>query len=124
MLVFTYIYVKQFSLIGGRRSRSGALSIGTPRRRGKERPPQDIVSEESEETSSSDGEDPDYGHDEIGFSHIPDAPEPTQDTPRPKRRTRARARDHTDVGSANVLATKPGRPRRPKKPFTPHASHD
>jgi len=93
MLVFTYIYVKQFSLIGGRRSRSGALSIGTPRRRGKERPPQDIVSEESEETSSSDGEDHDYGHDEIGFSQIPDAPEPTQDTPRPKRRTRARARE-------------------------------
>ena len=61
MLVFTYIYVKQFSLIGGRRSRSGPLSIGTPRRRGKERPPQDIVSEESEETSSSDGEDRDYG---------------------------------------------------------------
>jgi len=83
-----------------------------------------IVSEESEETSSSDGEDPDYGHDEIGFSQIPNAPEPTQDTPRPKRRTRARARDHTDVGSANVLATKPGRPRRPKKPFTPHPSHD
>src|SRR6185312_10069797 len=110
--------------IGGRRSRSGALSIGTPRRRGKERPPQDTVSEESEETSSLDGENPDYGHNEIGFSHIPDAPEPTQDTPRPKRRTRARAWDHTDVGSANVLATKPGRPRRPKKPFTPHPSHD
>ena len=124
MLVFTYIYVKQFSLIGGRRGRSGALSIGTPRRRGKERPPQDIVSEESEETSSSDGEDPDYGHDEIGFSQIPDAPGPTQDSPAPKRRTRARARDHTDVGSANVLPTKPGRPRRPKKPFTPHPSHD
>ena len=75
--------------------------------RGKERPPQDIISEESEETSSSDGEDPDYGHDEIGFSQIPDAPGPTQDTPPPKRRTRARARDHTDVGSANILPTKP-----------------
>ena len=100
MLVFTYIYVKQFSLIGGRRSRSGALSIGTPRRRGKERPPQDIVSEKSEEISSSDGEDPDYSHDEIGFSQIPDAPGPTQDTPPPKRRTRARGHGITLMSGA------------------------
>ena len=36
------------------------LGIATPRRRGKEAPPQGIVSEESEETSSSEDADPNY----------------------------------------------------------------
>jgi len=52
--------LNKFSFIGGRRGQHGALGIATPRRRGKEAPPQDIVSEESEETSSSEDADPNY----------------------------------------------------------------
>ena len=46
--------------IGGRHSQQGALGIATPRMRGKEAPPQDIVSEEFEETSSSEDAYPNY----------------------------------------------------------------
>ena len=52
--------LNKFSFIGGRRGQQGALGIATPHRRGKEAPPQDIVSEESEETSSSENADPNY----------------------------------------------------------------
>jgi len=52
--------LNKFSFIGGRRGQQGALGIATPRRRGKEAPPQDIVSKESEETSSSEDADPNY----------------------------------------------------------------
>ena len=54
--------LNKFSFIGGRRGQHGALGIATPRRRGKEAPPQDIVSEESEpeETSSSEDADTNY----------------------------------------------------------------
>ena len=52
--------LNKFSFIGGRRGQHGALGIATPRRRGKEAPPQGIVSEESEETSSSEDADPNY----------------------------------------------------------------
>ena len=52
--------LNKFSFIGGRRGQHGALGIATPRRRGKEAPPQDIVNEESEETSSSEDADPNY----------------------------------------------------------------
>ena len=54
--------MNKFSFIGGCRGQHGALGIATPRRRGKEAPPQDIVSEESkpEETSSSEDADPNY----------------------------------------------------------------
>ena len=52
--------LNKFSFIGGRRGQHKALGIATPRRRGKEAPPQDIVSEESEETSSSEDADPNY----------------------------------------------------------------
>ena len=45
------------TFIGGRRGQQEALGIATPRRRGKEAPPQNIVSEESKDTSSS--EEPD-----------------------------------------------------------------
>ena len=52
--------LNKFSFIGGRRGQQGALGIATPRRRGKEAPPQDIVSKEAEETSSSEDADPNY----------------------------------------------------------------
>ena len=52
--------LNKFSFIGGCRDQQGALSIATPRRRGKEAPPQDSVSKESEETSSSEDADPNY----------------------------------------------------------------
>ena len=52
--------LNKFSFIGGRRGQQGALGIATPHRTGKEAPPQDIVSEESEETSSSENADPNY----------------------------------------------------------------
>ena len=51
--------LNKFSFIGGRRGQQGALGIATPRR-SKEAPPQDIVSKESEETSSSEDADPNY----------------------------------------------------------------
>ena len=37
----------------------------------------------------------------------------------PPRRRQRRSHDHTDVGSANVLPTAPGRQRRPNDPFNP-----
>ena len=52
--------LNKFSFIGGRRGQQRALGIATPRMRGKEAPPQDIVSEEFEETSSSEDADPNY----------------------------------------------------------------
>ena len=52
--------LNKFSFIGGRHSQQGVLGIATPRMRGKEAPPQDIVSEEFEETSSSEDADPNY----------------------------------------------------------------
>ena len=52
--------LNKFSFIGGRHSQQGVLGIATPRMRGKEPPPQDIVSKEFEETSSSKDADPNY----------------------------------------------------------------
>ncbi|CAL5068363.1 unnamed protein product [Urochloa decumbens] len=101
-------------------------TIGTPRRRGKAAAPRDEDEEEeesddSQDTTNSEDNDPTFGGpDEIGTSQLPDAPSPTQGSPRPKRV--ARARDHTDVGSPNVLPTNPGRPRTKKKIYTPNPS--
>ena len=118
-----------YYFVGGRRSQLGALNMSTPHRRGKEAPPRDNVSKESEdnvtdkseETSRSNDGDPPYGPDEIGHSQLLGAPTSSQRSPAAKRQVRAR--DRTDVGSVNVLPTKPGRPRRKKKPYTPHSSH-
>ena len=52
--------LNKFTFIGGRRGQQEALGIATPRWRGKEAPPQNIVSEESKETSSSDDAYPNY----------------------------------------------------------------
>jgi len=52
--------LNKFTFIGGRRGQQEALGIATPRRRGKEAPPQNIVSEESKETSSSEDAYPNY----------------------------------------------------------------
>ena len=52
--------LNKFTFIGGRRGQQEALGIATPRRRGKEAPPQNIVSEESKETSNSEDADPNY----------------------------------------------------------------
>jgi len=103
--------------------------MSIPRRRGKEAPPrqtgskesEENVTDESEETSRSHDSDPPYGPDEIGHSQLPGAPTSSQRSPLAKRQ--AWARDRTDVGSVNVLPTKPGRPHRKKKPYTPHSSH-
>ena len=40
-----------------------------------------------------------------------------QDAPPPRRQRRSR--DHTDIGSGNVLPTAPGRQRRATDPFSP-----
>lgn len=103
-------------LLGSRGRRgSGALTIGTPRRRRKAAPvPQGTPSEEeeddeAEESSDSEEGDPSYGYDEMGPSQLHDAPSPTQGSPQPKRQ--ARARDHAYVLAANKLDTQPGRPR-------------
>jgi len=103
--------------------------MSIPRRRGKEAPPRETGSEESEEnitdeseeTSRSYDSDPPYGPDENGHSQLPGAPTSSQCSPPAKRQ--ARAHDCTNVGSVNVLPTKPGRPHRKKKPYTPHSSH-
>ena len=100
-----------YCFVGGRRSQLRALNMSTPHRRGKEAPPRDNVSKESEdnvtdkseETSRSNDGDPPYGPDEIGHSQFPDAPTSTQRSPPTKRQ--ARARDRTDVESVNVLYT-------------------
>ena len=68
--------LNKFSFIVGRRGQQGALGIATPRRRGKEAPPRETgseeseesVTDESEETSRSHDSDPPYGPDEIGHS--------------------------------------------------------
>ena len=65
-----------YCFVGGRRSQLGDVNMSIPRRRGKETPPRNNVSEESEdnvtdeskETSRSDDGDPPYGPDEIGHS--------------------------------------------------------
>ncbi|CAO2147830.1 unnamed protein product [Urochloa humidicola] len=113
-------------------TRTGSATPGAsmtrtgPRRRGKEVAPPETGSDESEgekgeESTNSENSDPTYGaQDEIGASQLPDAPSPTQGSPRPKRQ--ARGRDRTDLTSGNVLPTNPGRLRRPKKPYTPNPS--
>ena len=116
-----------YCFVGGRHSQLGAVNMSIPRRRGKEAPPRNNVSEESEdnvtdeskETSRSDDGDPLYGPDEIGHSQLPGTPTSSQRSPPAKRQ--ARTCDRTDVGSVNVLPTKPGRPHRKKKPYTPHS---
>ena len=52
--------LNKFSFIGRRHSQQGVLGIATPRMRGKEAPPQDIVSEKFKETSSPEDADPNY----------------------------------------------------------------
>jgi len=92
------------------------VNMSIPHRRGKEAPPrqtgseesEENVTDESEETSRSHDSDPPYGPDEIGHSQLPGAPTSSQRSPPAKRQ--ARARDRTDIGSVNVLPTKPGRP--------------
>ncbi|CAN6215039.1 unnamed protein product [Urochloa humidicola] len=117
-----------------RGGRGGSLSIGSPRSssraraasgsssRGKEPTVDDSDDEFPQDNASTNSEenDPTYGQDIIGSSQLPDAPSPTQATQGTPQKRRARCRDHTDVCSANVLPTQPGRPRRKKKPFTPH----
>ncbi|CAO2164609.1 unnamed protein product [Urochloa humidicola] len=108
---------------GGRRGVS--LSIGSPSgstsatrgtsassSRGKA-----AAVDDSDNSDNSEEEDPTYVQDIIGSSQLFNAPSPTEGTPTKRR---ARRRDHTDVGSANVLPTEPGRPRRKKKPLMPH----
>ncbi|CAL5079069.1 unnamed protein product [Urochloa decumbens] len=117
----------------GSASRSRSTATGTvtrsppsatSRRRGKEvarqdSPPSD-ESDDPESSADSEDIDPSYGQEEIGASQLPDAPSPTQGSPRPKRR--ARAPDRTDLVSGNLLPTEPGRARRTKKPYTPNPS--
>ncbi|CAO2164020.1 unnamed protein product [Urochloa humidicola] len=93
-------------------STSAARGISASSSRGKA-----AVVDNSDNSDNSEEEDPTYVQDIIGSSQLFDAPSPTEGTPTKRR---ARRRDHTDVGSANVLPTEPGRPRRKKKPFTPH----
>ncbi|CAN6337816.1 unnamed protein product [Urochloa humidicola] len=74
---------------------------------------------------NSEDSDPTYGGpQEVGMSQMFDAPPLTQGEssqaaaatpPRPPRRRR---RDHTEVGSVNLLPTEPGRQRRPRVPHT------
>ena len=118
-----------YCFVGGRRRQLGAVNMSIPRRRGKEAPPrqtgseesEENVTDESEETSRSHDSDPPYGPDEIGHSQLPGAPTSSQRSPAAKRQERAR--DRTDVRSVNVLPTKLGHPHRKKKPYTPHSSH-
>ncbi|XP_072149014.1 uncharacterized protein [Setaria viridis] len=106
------------------RAATPSTAAGPSRRsRGKE-PASPQESEDSEGEQSED-DDPTYGE-ELEISH--DAPPVTQtqgessQEPAPRTRLprrRRRSRDHTDVGSANVLPTHPRRERRPRDPFSP-----
>ncbi|RCV11221.1 hypothetical protein SETIT_2G168700v2 [Setaria italica] len=106
------------------RAATPSTAAGPSRRsRGKE-PASPQESKDSEGEQSED-DDPTYGE-ELEISH--DAPPVTQtqgessQEPAPRTRLprrRRRSRDHTDVGSANVLPTHPRRERRQRDPFSP-----
>ena len=65
-----------YCFVGGRRRQLGAVNMSIPRRRGKEAPPrqtgseesEENVTDESEETSRSHNSDQPYVPDEIGHS--------------------------------------------------------
>nr|BAX25067.1 hypothetical protein [Oryza alta] len=112
---------------GSRRTTSRTTSTSTARAsgsRGKE------PAEESDDDAGNIGseeDDPSYGE-ELRMSQLFDAPPPTQSqgessqvaTPTERElRVRRRARDHTDIASANILPTDPPRQRRPRDPFSP-----
>ncbi|RCV21939.1 hypothetical protein SETIT_4G179400v2 [Setaria italica] len=115
---------RRTALVTTPRAATPSTAAGPSRRsRGKE-PASPQESEDSEGEQSED-DDPTYGE-ELEISH--DAPpvtqtqgessqEPATHTRLPRRRHRSR--DHTDVGSANVLPTHPRRERRPRDPFSP-----
>ncbi|CAO2037609.1 unnamed protein product [Urochloa humidicola] len=104
------------------RSTSTGTTSGSRRRgpgiviRSPPRSPQPAT--DSEDDNDSEEGDPTYGQEEMGPSQLPDAPIGTQVTPSPGKQTRQR--DRGDVGSQNVVATKPGRARKAKKVYTPH----
>ncbi|RCV32860.1 hypothetical protein SETIT_7G036800v2 [Setaria italica] len=108
------------------RAATPSTAAGPSRRsRGKE-PASPQASEDSKGEHFED-DDPTYGE-ELEISGMIDAPPVTQtqgessQEPAPRTRMpcrRRRSRDHTDVGSANVLPTHPRRERRPRDPFSP-----
>ncbi|CAN6201655.1 unnamed protein product [Urochloa humidicola] len=121
---------RTMSTRGGRRG--GSLTIASPRAssatrvrsgsssRGKQAAVDDSEDEGEDDNESNDSEDADPTYDIIGSSQLVDAPSPTQPTQGTPQKRRASRRDRTDVGSANVLPTAPGRPRRKKKTWTPN----
>lgn len=112
-------------------SEASSRSVGTPRSastRGKEKAVEDTP-DESSSSSDSEEEDPSFQV-EIPSSQLQDAPPLTQtqgessqvahEVEPARKKPRRRTRDRTDVGSANILATNPGRHRRARDPFTPN----
>uniref|UniRef100_A0A0D9WEJ0 Uncharacterized protein n=1 Tax=Leersia perrieri TaxID=77586 RepID=A0A0D9WEJ0_9ORYZ len=84
-------------------------------------------SDDDARNRSSEQDNPTYGE-ELQMSQLFDAPPPTQTqgessqvaTPTERElRIHRRTRDHTDIGSANILPTDPPRQRRPRDPFSP-----
>ncbi|CAN6206593.1 unnamed protein product [Urochloa humidicola] len=107
------------------RSTASASRSGRAARGKAPATPSPSASEHSGGHNSEDS-DPTYGSpQEVGMSQMFDAPPLTQGEssqaaaatpPRPPHRRR---RDHTEVGSVNLLPTEPGRQRRPRVPHTP-----
>ncbi|RCV37802.1 hypothetical protein SETIT_8G091400v2 [Setaria italica] len=98
-----------------------------PSRRSRGKAPVSFEASEDSEGEQSEDDDPTYGE-ELEISSMIDAPPVTQtqgessQEPAPRTqmpRRRCRSRDHTDVGTANVLPTHPRRERRPRDPFSP-----
>ncbi|TVU43652.1 hypothetical protein EJB05_10138 [Eragrostis curvula] len=89
-----------------------AATSSRSRRQSQSRQPSD-----SEEDDASEEHDPSYGQDIIASSQLGDAPAATQQSVR--RAGRRRARDTSEVGSANILGTNPGRQKKKKNPYTP-----
>ncbi|RCV06295.1 hypothetical protein SETIT_1G151500v2 [Setaria italica] len=101
-------------------------TAAVPSKRSRGKAPASPQASEDSEGNKSEDDDPTYGE-ELEISGMIDAPpvtqmqgessqEPAPHTRMPRRR---RYRDHTDVGSANVLPTHPRRERRPRDPFSP-----
>ncbi|RCV21758.1 hypothetical protein SETIT_4G163300v2 [Setaria italica] len=100
-------------------------TVAGPCRRSRGKAPASPQASEDSEGNQSEDDDPTYGE-ELEMSGMIDAPPVTQTqgessqepAPRTRMPRQCRSRNHTDVGSTNVLPTHPRRERRPIDPFS------
>ncbi|RCV25377.1 hypothetical protein SETIT_5G161600v2 [Setaria italica] len=107
------------------RTASPSTAAG-PSRRSRGKAPASPQESKDYEGNQSEDDNPTYGE-ELEMSGMIDAPPVTQThgesdrepAPRTWMPRRRRSRDHTDIGSTNVLPMHPRREHRPRDPFSP-----